>query len=84
MDSLKVRVTTFSDCQQETAGINLLPENVLINLGNRRTGMVNIDPQKTGSDLKDDILVALELVEAAGTLQRCFFIIIGIGRAHLL
>ncbi len=73
MDSLKVRVNIY-DLSTGDPGINLLPENVIIKLGNRRTGMVNIDLRKYRLRLKDDILVALELVEAAGDARSGVFL----------
>jgi len=73
MDSLKVRVNIY-DMSTGDPGINLLPENVIIKLGNKRTGIVNIDLTKYKLRLKDDILVALELVEAAGDAQSGVFL----------
>jgi len=73
LDSIKVRLNIYAMKNKEL-GENILPENVIINLGNKQTGNIEIDLSKYNLVAKDDILVALELVEVKGDAKSSVFV----------
>jgi len=65
LDSIKVRLNIY-EMKDGIPGNNILPENVIISIPDKKAGNFEIDLSKYNLTVKDDILIALELIQAKG------------------
>lgn len=72
LDSVKVRLNIYA-MKNGHPDQNILQENIIMHLSNKQTGKVDIDLSKFDMIIKDDILVALQLVEGKGDFQSSVF-----------
>lgn len=73
LDSIKVRLNIYA-MHNGKPGENILPENIFININNKQTGNITIDLSKYDLLVKDDILIALQMIEAKGDVMASIFI----------
>ena len=73
LDSIKVRLNIYAIKNGKPAE-NILPENIIIDLGNKQAGNIEIDLSKFDLVLSNDILVALQMIEARGDFRSCIFV----------
>ena len=73
LDSIKVRLNNYAMKNGKPAE-NILPENIIVTLGNKQTGNIEIDLSKFDLVLADDILVALQMIEGRGDFRSSVFV----------
>jgi hypothetical protein len=73
LDSIKVRLNIYA-LKNGKPDHNILPENVILQLRNKQVGKIEVDLSKYDLVVKDDILVALQLIEGKGDFRSSVFI----------
>jgi len=77
LDSIKVRLNIYTIKGGKPAE-NILPQNIILELGTKQTGNIEVDLSKYDLEVKDDILIALQLIEGKGDLRSNIFISAGL------
>ena len=73
LDSIKIRLNIYAMNDGKPAE-NILPENIILRLRDKQVGNVEVDLSKYDLMVKDDILIALQLVEGKGDFRSSVFI----------
>jgi hypothetical protein len=72
LDSIKIRLNIY-EIKNGKPAENILPQNIILSLSNKQVGSIEIDLSKYALVVKNDILVALQLIQGKGDFKSGVF-----------